>query len=74
MNLRLFGDDKVVKIHTPWIVADYEGNGKSAHHSDEAFQSVKASLCERHLGVAPKKKKVKPLMETTGRPRPDEGS
>jgi glycosyltransferase involved in cell wall biosynthesis len=74
MNLRLFGDDKVVKLHRPWIVADYEGNGKSAHHRDEAFQAVKASLCERHLGIVPKKKKARPGPETAAIPRPGEGS
>jgi len=74
MNLRVFGDEKVTKIHRPWIVADYEGNGKSANNTDEAFKLAKASLCERYLGVVPKTKKRQPLAETTGIALPGGGS
>jgi glycosyltransferase involved in cell wall biosynthesis len=58
MNLRVFGDPKVRKIYRPWIIADYEGNGKSAHNADPAFQAEKAARCELHLGILPNKKRA----------------
>ena len=53
-NLRAFGDPGILKHYVPWVIADYEGDGLSANHPDDAFKADKTALCDQFLG--PRKK------------------
>ena len=57
MNIRCFGDRRIVKLYINQIIADYEGAGYSANWKDELFHRERPSLLKRHLGVKVKRKK-----------------
>lgn len=57
MNIRCFGDRRIVKLYLNEVIADYEGAGYSANFKDELFHSERPAMLLRHLGLQPKRKK-----------------
>lgn len=49
-NIKCFADDGVQKIYVDRIISEYEADGFSAHHTDEAFARDRETLIKRHLG------------------------
>ena len=56
MNIRCFGDRRIVKHYLDEIIADYEGGGYSAHFRDECFHRERPAMLRRYLGIKPQRK------------------